>query len=60
LEAGFVALGGGSGLDTGDHYAMLRLAFPFYNLSVAVSQLAGNSGRNDEGNTEGFQRSASR
>ena len=58
LEAGFIALGGGPNLDSGDRYAMLRLAFPFYNLGVALGELAGNSKEKGEGNTEGFVRTA--
>jgi len=61
LEAGFVALGGGASLETGDRYAMLRLAFPFYNLAEAMSQLAENSGeKSGKENRQGSTRSANR
>ncbi|MCE9626167.1 MAG: hypothetical protein K8R69_12080 [Deltaproteobacteria bacterium] len=61
MEAGFVVLGGGANLETGDRYAMLRLAFPFYNLADAVSQLAESSEKKSGGESrEGSTRSANR
>lgn len=41
LEAGAVAVGGGASLETGDRYAMLRLAVPFYNLHLALREFSG-------------------
>jgi len=41
LEAGLLALGGGDSLAAGDRYAMLRLAFPFYNLTQAMREFSG-------------------
>lgn len=49
LEAGLLALGGGESLAAGDRYAMLRLAFPFYNLTQALQQFSDRAGGGAEG-----------
>ncbi len=58
LEAGLLALGGGEALAAGDRYAMLRVAFPFYNLTQAVRQFSGGGGEIGEGRREPKSRAA--
>ncbi|MFO1462436.1 MAG: hypothetical protein U1F66_01535 [bacterium] len=60
LEAGFVALGGGESLTRGDRYTMLRLAIPFYNLGLALGELASRQGEGGEAEGEASFRAGRR